>query len=109
MTALDNLMAARHIHMKSNLLTGAIFWGPAQREEIQHRRHVEVIIDFLEMQAIRKAMRWYRVGYDAITPGNKPGIHREASAAGNARRKGARGLSETSTPRSSRAEAIRRA
>jgi branched-chain amino acid transport system ATP-binding protein len=56
MTALDNLMAARHIHMKSNLLTGAMFWGPAQREEIQHRRFVEEIIDFLEMEAIRKTI-----------------------------------------------------
>ena len=56
MTALDNLMAARHIHMKSNLLTGAIFWGPARREEIEHRRFVEEIIDFLEMEAIRKTI-----------------------------------------------------
>lgn len=56
MTALDNMMAARHIHMKSNLLTGAIFWGPAKREEIEHRRFVEEIIDFLEMEAIRKTI-----------------------------------------------------
>jgi branched-chain amino acid transport system ATP-binding protein len=56
MTALDNLMAARHIHMKSNLLTGALFWGPARREEIEHRRFVEGIIDFLEMEAIRKTI-----------------------------------------------------
>ena len=56
MTALDNLMAARHIHMKSNLLTGAIFWGPARREEIENRRFVEEIIDFLEMEAIRKTI-----------------------------------------------------
>ncbi|MCU0497552.1 MAG: ABC transporter ATP-binding protein [Anaerolineae bacterium] len=55
MTTLDNLMAARHLHMKSNLLTGALFWGPAQREEIEHRRKVEEIIDFLEMEAIRKS------------------------------------------------------
>ncbi len=54
MTTLDNLMAARHIHMRSNMLTGALFWGPAQREEIEHRRVVEEIIDFLEMEAIRK-------------------------------------------------------
>ena len=54
MTTLDNLMAARHIHMKSNLLTGALFVGPAQREEIRHRRAVEDIIDFLEMAPIRK-------------------------------------------------------
>ncbi len=54
MTALDNLMAARHLHMKSNMLTGAIFWGAAEREEIEHRRVVEEIIDFLEIEAIRK-------------------------------------------------------
>jgi branched-chain amino acid transport system ATP-binding protein len=56
-TVLDNLMAARHIHMKaSNMLTGAIFLGPARREEIEHRRYVEDIIDFLEMEAIRKSI-----------------------------------------------------
>lgn len=54
-TVLDNLMAARHIHMKTNLLAGAIFYGAAQREEIVHRRRVEEIIEFLEMEAIRKA------------------------------------------------------
>ncbi len=55
-TALDNLMAARHIHMKSNMLTGALFRGPAEREEIEHRRRVEEIIDFLEMERIRKTI-----------------------------------------------------
>jgi branched-chain amino acid transport system ATP-binding protein len=56
-TVLDNLMAARHIHMKnSNMLTGAIFVGPAKREEIEHRRYVEDIIDFLEMEHIRKSI-----------------------------------------------------
>jgi branched-chain amino acid transport system ATP-binding protein len=55
-TVLDNLMAARHIHMKSNLLTGALFIGPAKREEIKHRRFVEDIIDFLEMEHIRKSI-----------------------------------------------------
>lgn len=56
-TVLDNLMAARHIHMKdSNLLTGAFFHGPAKREEIRHRRVVEDIIEFLEMEHIRKSI-----------------------------------------------------
>jgi branched-chain amino acid transport system ATP-binding protein len=56
-TVLDNLMAARHIHMKdTNLLTGAFFLGPARREEIAHRRIVEDIIDFLEMEHIRKSI-----------------------------------------------------
>ncbi|HRL10553.1 MAG TPA: ABC transporter ATP-binding protein [Aggregatilineales bacterium] len=56
MTALDNLMAARHIHMRTNMLWGAIFWGPAQREELAHRRAVEEIIDFLEMESVRKSI-----------------------------------------------------
>jgi branched-chain amino acid transport system ATP-binding protein len=56
MSTLDNLMAARHLHMRSNMLTGALFWGPAQREEIAHRQIVEEIIDFLEIQAIRKSI-----------------------------------------------------
>ncbi|MBL8132037.1 MAG: ABC transporter ATP-binding protein [Anaerolineae bacterium] len=56
MTTLDNLMAARHIHMKANLLTGALFYGRARREEVAHRRVVEEIIDFLEMEAIRKSI-----------------------------------------------------
>lgn len=56
MTTLDNLMAARHIHMKSNLFTGALFVGAAKREEIVHRRAVEEIIDFLEMEGIRKSV-----------------------------------------------------
>lgn len=56
-TVLDNLMAARHIHMKdSNLFTGALFLGPARNEEIEHRRKVEDIIDFLEMEHIRKSL-----------------------------------------------------
>lgn len=56
MTALDNLMAARHIHMKSNMITGALFWGPARKEEIEHRAFVEQIIDFLEMENVRKSI-----------------------------------------------------
>lgn len=55
-TVLDNLMAARHIHMKANLFSGMFFYGAAQREEILHRRRVEEIIEFLEMESIRKAI-----------------------------------------------------
>jgi len=54
LTVLDNLMAARHIHMKQGALAGAIYFGPAYREEIEHRKVVEDIIDFLEMEPIRK-------------------------------------------------------
>jgi branched-chain amino acid transport system ATP-binding protein len=42
--------------MKSNMLTGAIYWGTARAEEVTHRRVVEEIIDFLEMEGIRKTI-----------------------------------------------------
>lgn len=54
MTTLDNLMAARHIFMQAGLVQCALYWGFAQREEVHHRRIVEDIIDFLEIQHIRK-------------------------------------------------------
>ena len=54
MTVVDNLMLGRHIHMKSGVFRSLLYWGPAEREEVQHRRVVEDIIDFLEIQAIRK-------------------------------------------------------
>ena len=54
LSAQDNLMAARHIFFKSGILSGAIYFGPARAEEIRHRIVVEEIIDFLEMEAIRK-------------------------------------------------------
>ena len=55
-TVLDNLMAARHIHMRTGMLSGALFWGRAQREEIAHRQRVEEIIEFLELEPIRKSI-----------------------------------------------------
>ena len=54
MTVLDNLLAARHLKMRSNFLLEAFFFGPARREEVRHREVAEDIIDFLEMEAIRK-------------------------------------------------------
>jgi branched-chain amino acid transport system ATP-binding protein len=54
LSTLDNLMAARHVLMKQNFLAGALYFGPAHREEIKHRRTVEDIIDFLEIEPIRK-------------------------------------------------------
>jgi len=53
MTALDNIMSGRHLHMKTNFLQGAFYWYWADREETEHRRMAEEIIDFLEMEAIR--------------------------------------------------------
>lgn len=54
MTVLDNLMLGRHIHMRSGVLAGGVYWGPARREEIANRRIVEEVIDFLEIEDIRE-------------------------------------------------------
>jgi branched-chain amino acid transport system ATP-binding protein len=54
MSVLDNIMTGRTLLMKTNLLQQAFYWGAAQREEIKHRERVEEIIDFLEIQSIRK-------------------------------------------------------
>lgn len=56
LSTLDNIMAARHIHMKQNSIASSLYWGPAQREEVEHRLAVEEIIDFLEINDIRKAV-----------------------------------------------------
>jgi branched-chain amino acid transport system ATP-binding protein len=54
MSALDNIMAGRTLKMHYGLFWQALRLGPAQREEIAHRHRVEEIIDFLEIQSIRK-------------------------------------------------------
>jgi branched-chain amino acid transport system ATP-binding protein len=54
MTVLDNIMTGRNQKMKTNFLQQAIWWGPARRDEIENRRKVEEVIDFLEIQHIRK-------------------------------------------------------
>ncbi len=52
----DNIMAARHVLMKQNFVTGALYYGPARREEIEHHHTVEEIIDFLEIESLRKTV-----------------------------------------------------
>jgi branched-chain amino acid transport system ATP-binding protein len=54
MSVLDNIMAGRNLRMKSGILAQMLRVGPAQREEIAHREHVERIIDFLQIQDHRK-------------------------------------------------------
>jgi branched-chain amino acid transport system ATP-binding protein len=57
MTVLDNIMVGRHHLLRSGFLRGMAYWvGGAQREELAHRREVEEIIDFLEIQHVRKAV-----------------------------------------------------
>ncbi|GAW92679.1 ABC transporter ATP-binding protein [Calderihabitans maritimus] len=53
MTVLDNLMLGRHVHMRTGLFSGGLYWGRAQKEEIENRWVVEEIIDFLEIENIR--------------------------------------------------------
>jgi branched-chain amino acid transport system ATP-binding protein len=54
MTVLDNLLLGRHLRMRRSFLAGAVWFGPARREELQNRERVEDIIDFLEIEQWRK-------------------------------------------------------
>ena len=54
MSAIDNILVGRHHLLKANLISGMAYWfGGARREELTHRRRVEEIIDFLEIQHVR--------------------------------------------------------
>ena len=56
MSVLDNVMVGRHHLLKNNFITGSLYWlTGARREELAHRRKVEEIIDFLDLQSVRKA------------------------------------------------------
>jgi branched-chain amino acid transport system ATP-binding protein len=54
MSVLDNIMAGRSLKMRASFLAQALWVGPARREELAHRRAVEEIIDFLEIQHVRR-------------------------------------------------------
>ena len=54
MSTLDNLMTGRLLKMKTSFLAQCIYHGAAKREELENRAFVENIIDFLEIQAIRR-------------------------------------------------------
>ena len=54
MSVLDNIMTGRLLKMRGSFLLEALYWGPAMRQELLHRAFVERIIDFLEIEAIRK-------------------------------------------------------
>jgi len=56
MSVLDNIMVGRHHLLRNNFITGPLYWlSRARSEELAHRRKVEEIIDFLDLQAVRKA------------------------------------------------------
>lgn len=54
MSVLDNLLLGRHHRFHSGPLSGILFWGKALREEVRHRQKVEEVIDFLEIEKVRK-------------------------------------------------------
>ena len=54
MTVIDNLLTGRHVRMNSSWAAGALWLGKARKEEMEHRRKCEDIIDFLEIEAYRK-------------------------------------------------------
>ena len=54
LSTLDNIMAARHVLMRQGFLSSALYFGWAQGEEVKHRKTVEDIIDFLEIEPIRR-------------------------------------------------------
>jgi branched-chain amino acid transport system ATP-binding protein len=54
MTVLDNIMLGRHVRMRAGILASFAYWGLAQREEVAHRARVEELIEFLELEDLRK-------------------------------------------------------
>jgi branched-chain amino acid transport system ATP-binding protein len=54
MTVLDNIMLGRHVHMKAGVLSSFVYWGLAHKEEVAHRERVEELIEFLELEDLRK-------------------------------------------------------
>jgi branched-chain amino acid transport system ATP-binding protein len=56
MTVLDNILLGRHLYLKSGVLSGGIYLGKTSKEEVRHRLKAEEIIDFLEIEKIRKKL-----------------------------------------------------
>ncbi len=55
MTVLDNIKLGGHVHLKSGIFSGGIYYGRTRKEEMQFRKHIEEeIIDLLEIEHIRK-------------------------------------------------------
>jgi len=54
LTALENLLAARHVHFKARSLQAAVHYGFSRQEEVRNRAYVEHILDFLEIKPERK-------------------------------------------------------
>lgn len=55
MTVLENILVGRHRFMKRNLLASGLFWGAGYRQESEHQQKAEEVIEFLNLQNVRKA------------------------------------------------------
>lgn len=53
MSVLDNILLGRHIHMRPSALRTLFYWLAAARDEVAHRKVVEEIVDFLQLQDVR--------------------------------------------------------
>ena len=56
MTVLDNLMLGRHVHMEGGVLSGGFYLGRQRRVEIEHRKVVEEVIDFMNLEPLRSSV-----------------------------------------------------
>ena len=56
MSVLDNLLLGRNPYLRAGVVRGGFFWGPALREELLNREKVEKVIDFLEIEGVRKKL-----------------------------------------------------
>jgi len=56
MTVVENTLIGRHIHLRTNLFSGAVFWGPGRQEELKARKKAEEVLDFLDLHIYRKEL-----------------------------------------------------
>jgi branched-chain amino acid transport system ATP-binding protein len=93
MSVLDNILAGPQPDDEANIFLQALRVGPALREEIEHRKRVEEIIDFLEIQHVRKT-RWAPALRPAEARGPGPRARRRAAGAASRRAHGGMNVEE---------------
>ena len=73
MATLDNIMTGRNLKMKKNLFWQALYFGPARKEEMEHREIVEKMINFLEIEAIESSSYFAQLSMQLYTGVAPPG------------------------------------
>ena len=56
LTVLENLMLGRHVHLEGGVLGGGLYWGRQRDREIEHRKYVEQVMDFMHLEPVRSAV-----------------------------------------------------